>query len=135
MASSHLLKKHYHHSLTSVLSMNAAISASVVLASRLRNDTSVFALMLFSIQLFALFPILRIKIMVGVVVMKSHSFLTDASTAADHMCSKSWVDDAASRCGHAPWKRRIWASYCCLYRCCNHGNLCGARGLVLGSEA
>ncbi|KAI0068362.1 phosphatidylinositol N-acetylglucosaminyltransferase [Artomyces pyxidatus] len=45
--------------LTSVLSMNAAISAAVVLASRLRDDLSVFALVLFSVQLFALFPILR----------------------------------------------------------------------------
>ncbi|CCM01975.1 uncharacterized protein FIBRA_04048 [Fibroporia radiculosa] len=45
--------------LTSVLSMNAAISAAVVLASRLPDDISVFALMLLSIQLFALFPILR----------------------------------------------------------------------------
>ncbi|KAI0312626.1 phosphatidylinositol N-acetylglucosaminyltransferase [Amylostereum chailletii] len=45
--------------LTSVLSMNAAISAAVVLASRLHDDLSVFALVLFSVQLFALFPILR----------------------------------------------------------------------------
>ncbi|THH16996.1 hypothetical protein EW146_g3734 [Bondarzewia mesenterica] len=45
--------------LTSVLSMNAAVSSAVVLASRLRDDLSVFALTLFSIQLFSLFPILR----------------------------------------------------------------------------
>ncbi|KDQ63737.1 hypothetical protein JAAARDRAFT_115488, partial [Jaapia argillacea MUCL 33604] len=45
--------------LTSVLSMNAAISASVVLASRLSDDLSVFSLVLFSVQLFALFPLLR----------------------------------------------------------------------------
>ncbi|KAF7306939.1 Phosphatidylinositol N-acetylglucosaminyltransferase [Mycena indigotica] len=45
--------------LTSVLSMNAAISASVVLASRLSNDLAVFALILFSVQTFALFPRLR----------------------------------------------------------------------------
>ena len=50
--------------LTSVLSMNAAMSGSVVLASRLRDDISVFALMLFSIQMFALFPILRTRILV-----------------------------------------------------------------------
>ncbi|KDR85008.1 hypothetical protein GALMADRAFT_233565 [Galerina marginata CBS 339.88] len=48
-----------HEGLFSVLSMNAAISASVVLASRLSTDVSVFALMLFSIQSFALFPMLR----------------------------------------------------------------------------
>ncbi|OBZ79790.1 Phosphatidylinositol N-acetylglucosaminyltransferase GPI2 subunit [Grifola frondosa] len=45
--------------LTSVLSMNAAMSSSVVLASRLSDDLSVFALILFSVQLFALFPMLR----------------------------------------------------------------------------
>ncbi|KAG6827363.1 hypothetical protein H0H92_012101 [Tricholoma furcatifolium] len=45
--------------LTSVLSMNAAISASVVLASRLTADLDVFALILFSVQAFALFPLLR----------------------------------------------------------------------------
>ncbi|KAJ6604669.1 phosphatidylinositol N-acetylglucosaminyltransferase [Mycena vulgaris] len=48
-----------HERLTSVLSMNAAISASVVLASRLTNDLAVFALILFSVQAFALFPRLR----------------------------------------------------------------------------
>ncbi|EMD42039.1 hypothetical protein CERSUDRAFT_110582 [Gelatoporia subvermispora B] len=45
--------------LTSVLSINAAISSSVVLASRLADDISVFALVLFAVQLFAMFPILR----------------------------------------------------------------------------
>ncbi|KAG8219824.1 phosphatidylinositol N-acetylglucosaminyltransferase [Butyriboletus roseoflavus] len=45
--------------LTSVLSMNAAMSSSVVLASRLPDDLSVFSLVLFAVQLFALFPLLR----------------------------------------------------------------------------
>ncbi|OCB84632.1 phosphatidylinositol N-acetylglucosaminyltransferase [Sanghuangporus baumii] len=49
--------------LTSVLSINAAMSASVVLASRLRDDISVFALMLFSIQVFALLPMLRTRLL------------------------------------------------------------------------
>jgi len=48
--------------LTSVLSMNAAISAGVVLASRLDSDLSVFALVLFSVQIFALFPLLRAQL-------------------------------------------------------------------------
>ncbi|KAF8509822.1 phosphatidylinositol N-acetylglucosaminyltransferase [Gautieria morchelliformis] len=48
--------------LTSVLSMNAAISASVVLASRLSTNVAVFALTLFSVQSFALFPILRVRL-------------------------------------------------------------------------
>ncbi|KAI0961543.1 hypothetical protein AcV7_000619 [Taiwanofungus camphoratus] len=50
---------HHRERLSSVLSMNAAISSSVVLASRLSDDLSVFAVMLFSVQLFALFPMLR----------------------------------------------------------------------------
>lgn len=51
--------------LTSVLSMNAAISAAVVLASRLHEDLAVFALVLFAVLLFALFPILRHRLQVG----------------------------------------------------------------------
>lgn len=51
--------------LTSILSMNAAMSASIVLASRLQDDISVFALMLFSIQMFALLPILRTRLLVS----------------------------------------------------------------------
>ncbi|GJJ09678.1 hypothetical protein Clacol_003902 [Clathrus columnatus] len=47
--------------LTSVLSINAAISASVVLASRLSTNIAVFSLMLLSVQSFALFPLLRIQ--------------------------------------------------------------------------
>ncbi|KAG2366549.1 phosphatidylinositol N-acetylglucosaminyltransferase [Suillus spraguei] len=50
--------------LTSVLSMNAAISSSVVLASRLPDDLAVFALVLFAVQSFALFPILRHQLQV-----------------------------------------------------------------------
>ena len=50
--------------LTSVLSINAAISAAVVLASRLHDDLAVFALMLFSVEAFALFPILRRRLQV-----------------------------------------------------------------------
>jgi len=40
-------------------SLNAAIFASVLLASRLCSNLEVFALVFFSFQLFALFPILR----------------------------------------------------------------------------
>ncbi|ESK88891.1 phosphatidylinositol n-acetylglucosaminyltransferase subunit c [Moniliophthora roreri MCA 2997] len=53
---------HSQESLTSVLSINAAISSSVVLASRLSDDLGVFALILFSVQTFALFPFLRRRI-------------------------------------------------------------------------
>ena len=47
-----------------MLSMNAAISSSVVLASRLSDDLSVFGLILFSVQSFALFPMLRRRMQV-----------------------------------------------------------------------
>jgi len=50
------------HRLTSVLSMNAAISSGVVLASRLQSNLEVFALVLSSVLLFALFPLLHKKI-------------------------------------------------------------------------
>ncbi|KAH9486915.1 Phosphatidylinositol N-acetylglucosaminyltransferase GPI2 subunit [Psilocybe cubensis] len=58
-----------HEGLSSVLSMNAAVSASVVLASRLATDVSVFALMLFSIQSFALFPMLRHRLQSSSIVV------------------------------------------------------------------
>ena len=50
-----------------MLSINAAISAVVVLASRLHDDLAVFALMLFSVEAFALFPIFRHRIQVSIV--------------------------------------------------------------------
>jgi phosphatidylinositol glycan class C protein len=53
--------------LTSVLSMNAAISSSVVLASRLSTDLAVFALIQFSVQSFTLFPMLRRRLQVRIV--------------------------------------------------------------------
>ncbi|KAL1951953.1 hypothetical protein VTO73DRAFT_1102 [Trametes versicolor] len=55
-------QSHRRERLTSVLSMNAAISSSVVLASRLSDDIAVFGLILFSVQTFALFPMLRRRI-------------------------------------------------------------------------
>ena len=60
-------------SLTSVLSMNAAVSGSAVLASRLITDIAVFALILFSVQAFALFPILRRRLQV---LIRPHLFHT-----------------------------------------------------------
>jgi len=49
----------------SSLSVNAAISASVVLSSRLSSHLQVFALILFSIEWFALLPILRKEMFVS----------------------------------------------------------------------
>lgn len=46
--------------------MNAAISASVVLASRLATDVSVFALILFAVLSFVLYPILKPRLQVRV---------------------------------------------------------------------
>lgn len=59
--------------LTSVLSMNAAVSASVVLASRLCTDVAVFALALFSVQAFALLPMLRQRLQVLIDLCFFHS--------------------------------------------------------------
>jgi len=44
---------------TSVLSVNAALSASIVLSSRLHDDSSVFALILLSLLVFGQLPMLR----------------------------------------------------------------------------
>ncbi len=55
--------------------MNAAISSSVVLASRLQEDLAVFSLILFSVQVFALFPILRRRFQVSLVDFLSQTVL------------------------------------------------------------
>ncbi|KAF9453801.1 phosphatidylinositol N-acetylglucosaminyltransferase [Macrolepiota fuliginosa MF-IS2] len=51
--------EHGQERLFSVLSVNAAVSSSVVLASRLSTDAAVFALVLCSVVAFACFPLLR----------------------------------------------------------------------------
>lgn len=61
--------------------MNAAISSSVVLASRLPSDLSVFGLMLVSVQLFALFPMLRRRLQV---IPTSFSALSNSSRLTPH---------------------------------------------------
>ncbi|KAH9835568.1 phosphatidylinositol N-acetylglucosaminyltransferase [Rhodofomes roseus] len=65
------LDTHLRERLTSVLSMNAAISSSVVLASRLPSDLSVFGLTLVSVQLFALFPMLRRRLQAGPAIVQT----------------------------------------------------------------
>ncbi|CAH7677572.1 phosphatidylinositol N-acetylglucosaminyltransferase subunit C [Phakopsora pachyrhizi] len=50
-------------SFPSALSLNAAIFASVVLASRLFSNADVFALLLFSVEWYALFPLMRRDVM------------------------------------------------------------------------
>ncbi|KAF8898723.1 phosphatidylinositol N-acetylglucosaminyltransferase subunit C [Infundibulicybe gibba] len=61
--------------LTSVLSINAAVSSSVVLASRLSTDFEVFALILFSIHAFALFPLLRHRLQESSVFLRTSTTL------------------------------------------------------------
>ncbi|OAV92551.1 hypothetical protein PTTG_06633 [Puccinia triticina 1-1 BBBD Race 1] len=50
-------------SFPSALSINAAISASVVLGSRLPSNADVFSLVLFAVEWFALFPLMRRDVM------------------------------------------------------------------------
>lgn len=78
----HLLVSYYR--LTSVLSTNAAMSAAVVLSSRLRDDISVFALMLFSIQIFALFPILRTRLLVSTEFASTHALINLSTAIAQY---------------------------------------------------
>lgn len=64
--------------------MNAAVSASVVLASRLQTDISVFSFMLFAAQSFALLPVLRQRLQVCkilVIWLRSHSVNLATSSA------------------------------------------------------
>ncbi|KAJ8522527.1 hypothetical protein ONZ45_g895 [Pleurotus djamor] len=70
---------HTQERLTSVLSMNAAISSSVVLASRLSDDISVFALVLFAVQSFVLFPMFRRRLQDSPMVFQSILTLALAS--------------------------------------------------------
>lgn len=58
-----------------MLSMNAAVSSSVVLASRLDSDLSVFALVLLAVQIFALSPLLRKRLHVCVLLGSCHQLL------------------------------------------------------------
>ncbi|KAF8077704.1 phosphatidylinositol N-acetylglucosaminyltransferase subunit C [Lyophyllum atratum] len=80
-----------HERLTSVLSMNAAISASVVLASRLTTDVAVFALVLFSVQAFALFPMLRHRLQTSTTLIQCSLTLGLALTALSLTAPLSWT--------------------------------------------
>jgi Phosphatidylinositol N-acetylglucosaminyltransferase len=86
-----VLSIYYYDRLSSVLSMNAAVSASVVLASRLSTNVSVFALVLFSILSFALFPILRRRLQVKLSLNLLLS-LTDCALFRQSSCSNAvWL--------------------------------------------
>lgn len=82
--------------------MNAAISASVVLASRLANDLAVFALILFSVQAFALFPRLRRRLGVRVPCREFFCRSNDGSCVPPpcnwHLRSSSLPFRSWSRC-------------------------------------
>ncbi|CAL1695868.1 unnamed protein product [Somion occarium] len=102
--------------LTSVLSMNAAISSSVVLASRLVDDQSVFALTLFSIQAFGLFPILRRRLQAGptlirailtiYLVTSSLSFMAPLSSMVASLYAAIYVFIMAVAPGLLMWAQR-----------------------------
>lgn len=77
--------------LTSVLSMNAAVSASVVLASRLCTDVAVFALALFSVQAFALFPMLRQRLQTSLVAVWLFLTMFMAASAVYLLASLSQI--------------------------------------------
>ncbi|RDB28511.1 Phosphatidylinositol N-acetylglucosaminyltransferase GPI2 subunit [Hypsizygus marmoreus] len=80
-----------HERLTSVLSMNAALSASVVLASRLRTDVAVFALILFSVQTFALFPMLRHRLQASPAIIQTLLALSLSALAIFLTIPLSWI--------------------------------------------
>ncbi|THV04924.1 phosphatidylinositol N-acetylglucosaminyltransferase [Dendrothele bispora CBS 962.96] len=91
-SSSNLSQPIVHERLTSVLSMNAAISSSVVLASRLSTDLAVFALVLFSVQAFTLFPMLRRRLQNTPVILRASLTLSlSASALILAATSSSWT--------------------------------------------
>jgi phosphatidylinositol glycan class C protein len=81
--------------INSPLSTNAAIFASVLLASRLPTALDVFGLMLFAMQWFALFPILRRA--VRIVSVRGNVFLTIALVAVNVLLWSSMQDMLGSR--------------------------------------
>lgn len=105
-----------------MLSINAAISAAVVLASRLHDDLAVFALMLFSVEAFALFPIFRRRIQVSPVLTGVMPVFTqtrnavDASTRPIHCYAFTRVGGTGSTVTYALWgrfdERDIWSTSC-----------------------
>jgi hypothetical protein len=103
-----------------VLSINAAISAAVVLASRLHEDLAVFALMLFSVEAFALFPVLRRRLQVRSIPFdetgahEKQAVCAGSSSGACHW--DAWVGRTSSAitwamCGRAG-ERYIWGTSC-----------------------
>lgn len=73
------------------LSTNAAIFASVMLASRLQTNMGVFGLTAFAVEWFALFPIFRRHLQVSGIhasnqkkFHKSHAFLSEYDTSRAH---------------------------------------------------
>lgn len=105
-----------------MLSINAAISAAVVLASRLHDDLAVFALMLFSVEAFALFPIFRRRIQVSPVLTRIMPVFAqiwnavDASSCTNTYYATTWVRGTGSTityalCGRLD-ERDIWSTRC-----------------------
>ncbi|KAF9456553.1 phosphatidylinositol N-acetylglucosaminyltransferase subunit C [Collybia nuda] len=77
--------------LTSVLSMNAAMSASIVLASRLTADIAVFALILFSVQVFTLYPFLRHRLKASSTIIQGTTTMLLSILAVALTASLSWT--------------------------------------------
>lgn len=79
--------------------MNAAISSSVVLASRLPDDLSVFSLVLFAVQLFALFPLLRHRFWVNISFLCHCDELVTLDGFTGYVGSAASFGDVISHCG------------------------------------
>ena len=79
------------------ISLNAAIFASVLLASRLHSNTFVFALMSFAIIWFALFPMFRRHLRVSALSLGKHG-----THHADRTCQMGSASCSRSLCRWQP---------------------------------
>ncbi|KAK0567500.1 glycosylphosphatidylinositol anchor biosynthesis [Tilletia horrida] len=83
--------------LTSALSLNAAICASVVLSSRLSSDLDVFALMLCAVHIFALLPLASVRLRAcGMEIVPVHPAEDDEDgRGGEHIEDRSMHPDSA----------------------------------------
>lgn len=93
----------------SSLSLNAAICASAVLSSRLSSHLDVFALMLFSVQCFALLPLLSKQIQVRSNV--SFNIMLHTLVLMYYFCTSS---ELRRQLGMSEWRYfwLLWLCYC-----------------------
>lgn len=88
------------------VSLNAAMCASVVLASRLRNEPSVFALLFMSLNLFALVPAFRAR-MVRYLVAGAQARQAQPLTSTTSSCLTSSLNTSEQKRNNRLWVQHL----------------------------